>query len=286
MSAFDLDAWLTSRNAAVDQALRARYGDVWPPAFREPLSYPLFTGGKRIRPALCLAACEATGDIPWSVAIPAAVALELVHTYSLVHDDLPCMDDDDMRRGMPTVHRKWDDATAVLVGDALLTDAFAVLAAADLPPRVVVALVGRLAGAAGPLGMVAGQAADIAASGGTLDVSDPDSLVRVHALKTGALLEASVVMGGISAGASPETVALLQTYGRGVGLAFQLADDVLDAEQDAGDGGPPSYVKLLGVAETSRRARALVDDACAAVERLPQPDALLALARFSVDRNT
>ncbi len=278
----ELEAWLAPRLAAVEALFAARFSEVWPPAFREPLAYPLATGGKRIRPALCFAACDALGA-DWSAATPAAAALELVHTYSLVHDDLPCMDDDDVRRGMPTVHKKWDDATAVLVGDALLTEAFAVLAELA-PPARVPALVAHLARASGARGMVGGQAADIAATKGALDVTTVETLQQVHALKTGALIAAATVMGGICGGATPDQLAALEAYGHAVGLAFQLADDVLDADQDAGDTGPPSYVRLLGVDETGRRARALADRACAAVAELPSPQALVALARFSVER--
>jgi geranylgeranyl diphosphate synthase type II len=276
-------AELAARLAPVEAALAARFGQVWPASFQAPLRYPLETGGKRVRPAICLAAAEAVGADP-ACAVPAAAALELVHTYSLVHDDLPCMDDDDLRRGRPTVHRAYDEATAVLVGDALLTEAFAVLAAAPLPADRVVALVARLARAAGPDGMVGGQAADVGATTGAVTVSDVDTLARLHGLKTGALLAAAAVMGGLSAGAPPSALAALEAYGQAVGLAFQLADDVLDAEQDSDAAGPPSYVKLLGVAETARRARALADAACAAVTPLPAPAALVALARFTVDR--
>ena len=278
----ELEAWLAPRLAAVEALFATRFTEVWPPAFREPLAYPLATGGKRIRPALCFAACEAVGA-DWSAATPAPAALELVHPYSLVHDDLPCMDDDDVRRGMPTVHKKWDDATAVLVGDALLTEAFAVLAELGAPAQVG-ALVRSLARAAGADGMVGGQAADIAGTNGALDVSTVETLQRVHALKTGALIAAATGMGGISGGATPDQIRALDGYGRAVGLAFQLADDVLDADQDAGETGPPSYVRLLGVDETTRRARELADRACRAVAGFPAPQALIALARFSVER--
>jgi len=275
-----LDAFASHRER-VHRALSQRFGDAWPARFGEVLQYPLSTGGKRVRPVLCLMASEAVGGDA-AAALPAAMAVELVHTYSLVHDDLPCMDDDDERRGRPTVHKVYDDGTAVLCGDALLTEAFAVLTEAELPAEVVVALVRRLADASGYRGMVGGQAADVGLGG---PVTDVDTLLRLHRGKTGALLAASAAMGGMSAQATGDAMAALEAYGQAVGLAFQLADDVLDADEDAGDDGPPSYVKLLGIDETRRRAEALRDEALAAAAVLPRGEALAALARFVVDRD-
>jgi geranylgeranyl pyrophosphate synthase len=282
MSPFRLDPWSASALSEVDQFLDAALGETWPAPLREPLRYPVFGGGKRVRPLLTLAAAEALARGPRQAALAAGAAVELIHTYSLVHDDLPAMDDDDVRRGRPTLHKAWDEATAVLVGDALLTEAFAVLAAAPLAPGVIVALVARLAAAAGHRGMIGGQAADVGLGGPVRDLA---TLMRLHAGKTGALIQAAVVMGGLSLGASADELARLERYGADVGLAFQLADDVLDADQDDGDDGPPSYVKLLGVEETSRRARELAERAVEAVAALPHPDALIALARFTVDRD-
>ncbi|MCB9777809.1 MAG: polyprenyl synthetase family protein [Alphaproteobacteria bacterium] len=278
----DLHAWAAPRRAAVDAVLLARFGDAWPPRFLAACRYPLQTGGKRIRPLLTRAAGEAVAgaDAPIDALLAAGAAVELVHTYSLVHDDLPAMDDDDERRGQPTVHRAYDEATAVLVGDALLTEAFAVLAAAPASDAARVAMVAELARAAGHIGMIGGQAADIAWTGG-----DVDALVTVHRGKTGALIRAATLLGGIAAGASAVQLAQLTTYGEAVGLAFQLADDVLDEDEDAGDDGPPSYVRLLGVDETLRRAHELAVRAEAAARTLPSPDALVALARFTVARD-
>ena len=279
-----LDAWLAERLPRVEAALVARFGDTWPEAFGEALRYPLATGGKRVRPAVVLAAFEAVADpADLDAALPAAVALELVHTYSLVHDDLPAMDDDDERRGQPTVHVRFGEAAAILVGDALLTEAFAVLAEAPVPADRRVELVRALAHAAGRHGMVGGQAADVGMAG---PVGDLATLERLHAGKTGALLTASAVMGGISAGAGPDALEALRAYGRHVGLAFQLADDVLDADEDQEEGGPPSYVKLLGVEATRARALELADAAVRAVADLPRPQALVDLARFVVHRRT
>lgn len=277
-------AWLDARRGAVDRFLEGIFADAWPASFAEPLRYPVFGGGKRVRPVLCIAAFEAVAAHPEDItpALPAATALELVHTYSLVHDDLPAMDDDDERRGRPTVHVAYDQPTAILVGDALLTHAFALLADAPVADAVRIALVRRLAEAAGYRGMIGGQAADVGL-GGTID--DIDTLTRLHAGKTGALLQASAGMGGLVAGTGHSHQGALEAYGRAVGLAFQLADDVLDADEDAGDDGPPSYVKLLGVDETRRRAADLAEQAIAAARSLPRPDALVDLARFIVERD-
>lgn len=277
----DLTAWMIEERTRFDGWLRGRYEAVWPASFSGPLTYPVFGGGKRVRPLLCLAAAEAL-EVPTEAAIAPAVAVELVHTYSLVHDDLPAMDDDDERRGRPTVHKAFDEATAILVGDALLTDAFAILAEADVDAETRIAWVRELAHAAGHLGMVGGQVADVSLGA---SVTDVQTLQRVHALKTGALIRAAVVMGGRAATDDLATLEKLSVYGREVGLAFQLADDVLDADEDAGDDGPPSYVRLLGVDETTRRARACADAAIAAVADLPRPEALVALARFTVERD-
>jgi farnesyl diphosphate synthase len=281
---FNLQSWATASLAQIDAFLDRALPAVWPEAFLEPLRYPVFGGGKRVRPLLTLAAAEAIDPSAASLAaaIAGGSAVELVHTYSLVHDDLPAMDDDDERRGRPTVHRRWDDATAILVGDALLTEAFSVLAAAPLDAERRIQLVAMLARAAGAHGMVGGQAADIGLGG---PVRDIDHLLRLHAGKTGALLQAAVEIGGVCAGANQAQAAALSAFGRDVGLAFQLADDVLDADQDAGDDGPPSYVKLLGVDETRRRAEALAAAAIAAVANLPAPAALIALAEYTVARD-
>jgi geranylgeranyl pyrophosphate synthase len=282
---FDLESWAAPRRAAVESDLYAHFGDAWPAAFAQPLLYPLETPGKRIRPLLCIAAFEAvaTGSALPSPR-PAAVALEMVHTYSLVHDDLPAMDDAELRRGRPTVHRAFDEATAVLVGDALLTEAFSVLATADYPPATTVELVRLLAEASGHRGMVGGQAADIGVGG---RVEELEALTRLHRGKTGALLLAAVEMGAVVAGANPATRERLRAYGAAVGLAFQLADDLLDADEDAGDHGPPSFVRLLGLEETRRRADLLAREAVSAARSAvgDRADALEAIAAFTVQRS-
>lgn len=280
---FDLTTWATQHRAQLDAFLHDRYRAAWPPAFDEALRYPVFGGGKRVRPLLTLAAARALlgPEATLTAAYHAAWAVELIHTYSLVHDDLPAMDDDDMRRGRPTVHRAYDEATAILTGDALLTDAFRLLTEADLPPHHIVDMVRRLTDAAGHKGMIGGQVADIRwsmAPGGL------DALTALHAGKTGALIRCAVELGAVCAHANDETLTRLADYGRLVGMAFQLADDVLDAEEDEGDDGPPSFVKLLGEEETTRRAHQMAHQAIDAVRDLPCPDALIALAHFTVER--
>lgn len=276
---FDLPDWSTSRRRRVESCLETRFGETWPARFGEACRYPLRTGGKRIRPLLVFAAAEAVGEAGPAVAGVAA-AVELVHTYSLVHDDLPGMDDDDERRGRPTVHRAYGVGTAILVGDALLTEAFTVLAGLDLAPALRVGLVAELAAASGHQGMVGGQAADIGLDGPTTELA---SLERLHRGKTGALIRAAVRMGAMTAGASD--LWRFDRFGEAVGLAFQLADDLLDAEEDAGASGPPSFVALAGREATGARARDLVRAAIDAVAPLPRPAALQALARYAVERD-
>lgn len=276
-----LDRWAADRREQLDGFMDGLFADAWPASFAEPCRYPVFGGGKRMRPLLAIAAYEAVSDDSLAQVFPAATAVELVHTYSLVHDDLPCMDDDDVRRGRPTVHRAFDEATAVLAGDALLTEAFAVLAAAPCSPAVRIALVRELADAAGYRGMVGGQAGDI---GLGASITDEPTLRRVHALKTGALLRGSVRMGAITGNASAAVLEQLTRYGEALGLAFQLADDVLDADEADDDDGPPSFVRLLGLEATQERAQALADEAITIASALDS-EILGALARYTVERD-
>ena len=276
-----MQPWLDAIRREVDAALDGHFASAWPSAFAVPLAYPLQPGGKRIRPALCLCAHDAVGGTHRAAALQLALAVELVHTYSLVHDDLPAMDDDDQRRGRPATHKAHGEAVAILVGDALLTEAFAVIAAAPLTPAAVVTAVRELATAAGYRGMVGGQAADIGVEGPAADVA---TLTRLHQMKTGALLRVSAVLGGVAAGADPDHLEALGRYGAAVGLAFQLADDLLDAEEDEGNESTPSYPRLLGRAATAGRAAAALDEALAESSALPFPERLEALARFAVHR--
>jgi geranylgeranyl diphosphate synthase, type II len=281
----NLDRYLDERSRLVERGL----GRLFPGrrGIREAIRYSLLAGGKRIRPILTLAAGEVAG-IPVRTAMPFACAVELVHTYSLVHDDLPSMDDDDARRGRPTSHKVYGEGIAILVGDALLTEAFGVMARArGVSPARIVAAIDDLAHAAGEAGMVGGQALDLAAEGSEATLP---KVRGIHALKTGALLRASVRIGGIVGGASRGTLARLTMYGQALGLAFQIADDIMDA-LDEGDGrtdlvlGKATYPGALGMDAARTHARRARDAAIAAVAPLgAKADVLSALAAYVVDR--
>ena len=262
-----------------------------PDRLRQAMRYSVFAGGKRLRPVLVLLGCDAClGSI--DAALPAACAVEMVHTYSLIHDDLPAMDDDDLRRGQPSCHRQFDEATAVLAGDALLTLAFEVLA--DIhPPIIACECVRELARAAGTAGMVGGQIDDLAAMSGPRTL---DWLQSLHSRKTGALLTASLRLGGLVAGADQAVMDALTGYGERIGLAFQIADDLLDVQGDAETvgkqvgkdeaAGKLTYPSLLGIGESRQRAGELVAAARECLKPLGPSAALLAdLAGYIVERD-
>ncbi len=298
----DLAGFLREARRRVDEAL-ARYlppADApasadCPPRLAEAMRYSVLAGGKRLRPALALMAAEACGADP-AVALPAACALEMVHTYSLVHDDLPSMDDDDLRRGRPTCHKAFDEATAVLAGDALLTLAFEVLAAHTRPVEAAARCVCELAAASGPAGMVGGQMADLLAEGRPDAEGDVHALEAIHRRKTGALLRAALRLGALAAVADEPTLEALDIYGQGVGLAFQIVDDLLDVQGDEAKLGKRvnkdsvlgkwTYPGFLGVEGSRERARQVVADAVAALEPLgPRGDRLRALAWDLLERD-
>ncbi|MDD3530209.1 MAG: polyprenyl synthetase family protein [Gallionellaceae bacterium] len=286
----DFATWTRAAQTRIETALARALpaADLEPARLHAAMRYAALGGGKRVRPMLAYAAAEAVGPGN-DLTVAAACAVELIHVYSLVHDDLPCMDDDDLRRGKPTCHVEYDEATALLVGDALQSSAFEVLAEAGASAEMVV----LLARAAGSRGMCGGQAVDIASTGRTLDLTE---LEFMHIHKTGALIRAAVLLGALSCGAlSGDRRAALEHYAKCVGLAFQVMDDVLDAEADtatlgktAGKDkaqGKATYLTLMGVAEARDYARGLVDDALAAI--LPFGDAarrLAEIARFIVER--
>lgn len=255
-----------------------------PARIQEAMRYSLQAGGKRLRPVLALAAAElAGGETGLSAALPAAAAIECVHTYSLIHDDLPCMDDDDLRRGRPTCHRAFDEATALLAGDALLTQAFLILAESYAArPALAARLVRELADAASGRRLVGGQMQDLLAAGAAssgLPPASPAELEFIHLNKTAAMLEASLVCGGFAGGFSGAEIETLRRAGRHLGLAFQIVDDVLDATADtaalgktAGKdarAGKATYVSLHGL--ESARCFAAEETACAhdALSALP-----------------
>jgi geranylgeranyl diphosphate synthase type II len=227
-----LPEYLTRQQARVDAALERWVPpeSTLPESIHKAMRYSLFAGGKRIRPILCMASAEAVSDLAAGIE-SCACTLELIHTYSLIHDDLPALDNDDLRRGVPTCHKVFGDAMAILAGDALLTLAFQVLAQMDCPDHRKVALIAELSTAAGTVGgMIGGQVCDIEGEG-----QNPDAalLEAIHRAKTGALLRASLRMGAIYAGADDEQLHALSCYGEHVGLAFQIVDDVLDVEQSS-----------------------------------------------------
>ena len=229
----ELDLWIKRTRALIEKSLRGSVpaATTKPATIHRAMRYSLLSGGKRLRPLLCCAASEACGGTA-RPALPAACAVEMVHAYSLIHDDLPCMDDDDLRRGKPTSHIVFGEGMAVLTGDALLTEAFAVLAKAKPRSRYTATdLVAELARAAGSRGLIAGQVADLEAEG--RKPAEP-ALYFIHAAKTGMLLRAALKLGGMSAGGSAKQVAALDRFGFALGLAFQIQDDILDATQSAG----------------------------------------------------
>lgn len=264
-----------------------------PDDLRQAMSYSLLAGGKRLRPILALLACEAAGGNP-DRAMPAAVAIEMVHTYSLIHDDLPAMDDDDFRRGQPTNHKVFGEAMAILAGDALLTLAFEVVAREVQPPAIAAACCADLASAAGWCGMVAGQVADIAAE--QTPVGTVNQLEAIHRRKTGRLLCSALTMGARIAEASNDVFQRLEGYGQRVGLAFQIADDLLDitsSQEKLGKGtqkdanlGKLTYPALLGLEESRHRCLQLVQEARDLVAPLGQGGAKLgALATYVAVRD-
>jgi geranylgeranyl diphosphate synthase type II len=273
------------------------------------MRYSLLAGGKRFRPMLVIGAAEACGgrlgvsqhDAEW-LAMPAACAIELIHTYSLIHDDLPSMDNDTMRRGRPTSHVVHGEALAILAGDALLTEAFALLsrdprgggsiAPEDLDGRKL-QVVRVVADAAGAAGMVGGQVLDMEAAGKPERI-DPESLRAMHARKTGALIRASAVAGAVMAGADDTLLAAVDVYGENIGLAFQIVDDILDVEGDSSAlgktagkdaaAGKPTYPSIYGLDESRRLAASTIERALEPIERAGLGGQLAAIARWIVSR--
>jgi geranylgeranyl diphosphate synthase type II len=295
----DLKSYLKERLARVDRELDACLPgeDALPVALHKAMRYSVFAGGKRIRPILMIAACEAVGGDA-EVVLPAACAMEMIHTYSLIHDDLPAMDDDDFRRGRLTNHRVFGEATAILAGDALLTEAFILLAdpqrPAGVPAEVRCRVLRTIARCAGSQGMVGGQVVDMESEGQTIDLP---TLQYIHTRKTGALILAAIQTGALLGGADETALAALTRYGEAAGLAFQIADDVLDVVgdqevlgKDVGsdeERGKATYVALLGLEEARLRARELRDLAVDSLAPLGAPaEPLRRIAHYIVDRSS
>ncbi|CAB1068468.1 (2E,6E)-farnesyl diphosphate synthase (EC [Olavius algarvensis Delta 1 endosymbiont] len=293
---FDLKLYLNKKSQIVNKALADILKNNQQGAIiDEAMQYSLMAGGKRIRPVLCLAAADTVGGNP-ADALTAACAMEMIHTYSLIHDDLPAMDNDELRRGKPTCHVAFDEATAVLAGDALLTLAFEVLASVPVngPTRAAewLQITRIIAVAAGSRGMIQGQMLDMAAEGRRLNLAE---LEAMHTLKTGALIEASLHCGALLAGASPAQQANLKSYARNIGLAFQVADDILNVEGNPEIMGKAvgtdrlnqksTYPALLGLDASRQFARKLTRRALQALETFDsKAEPLRALATYIIER--
>ena len=291
---FDFASWAQPQRAQVEQALQDWVGVGAPAGLGEAMRYAVLDGGKRLRPLLVLAAAQAVQGHA-EAALRAACAVELIHAYSLVHDDMPCMDNDVLRRGKPTVHVAFGQAQALLAGDALQAQAFELLtpSASQVPPAMQAQCCRILAQAAGAQGMAGGQAIDLASVGQPLTEVQ---LRHMHRLKTGALLQASVMLGAACGTVSAQGQQALLDYAQALGLAFQVVDDVLDVVADAATLGKtpgkdaandkPTYVALLGLEGAQALAQQLLEQACTALERsgLSDTRALLALAQQVVGR--
>jgi geranylgeranyl diphosphate synthase type II len=295
---FDLKSYLQDVRKQVDEALVRYLGGSSPPTrIMQAMAYSVTAGGKRLRPVLCIAAAEAVGGKRTDV-LPLACALELIHTYSLIHDDLPAMDDDHTRRGNPTCHVQYDEPTAILAGDALLTLAFEILAAAGIHGapenrQKWLRVIAQVASAAGSGGMIEGQMRDMAFEGTAIPERELKSL---HRLKTGKMIEVSIGSGAILAGSSPVEQRALLLYARHIGLAFQVADDILNVKGDPRKlgkaigtdqrRGKNTYPSLLGLAGAEAFAGQLVNDAVKALDVFDNDaDSLRSIARYVIERN-
>lgn len=303
---FDLETYLSARRALIEAELarlQAQSPGV-PARLREAMSYSLLAGGKRLRPILALAGYEvawasrgAGQPVDLAVALPIACAVEMIHTYSLIHDDLPAMDNDDFRRGRPTNHKVFGEAMAILSGDALLTEAFALACRSPAPAEAVVEATAMLAQASGAAGMVGGQAIDFSATGQKVDL---DTLRHLHGLKTGALLSVALCAGARLASPTPDFLQHLSTYGQALGLAFQIVDDVLDVTADLAtlgkdpgsdrEKGKTTYVDLLGIEGALTHAQAVMTAGLEPLLGLGElgqgAQALRALAHYTVSRSS
>lgn len=288
---FNLKSYLTVKNKQVNKTLNDILKED-SSRISEAMKYSLMAGGKRIRPVLCMAAAEAVGGRAEDV-LPAACALEMIHTYSLIHDDLPAMDDDDLRRGKPTCHIAYTEAAAILAGDALLTLAFETLSSIETRDQGALLRVIRvISRAAGYHGMIQGQMQDIASEGIQLDMK---ALEEMHALKTGALIRASVCSGAMLAGGTPEQIESLDIYAKHIGLAFQVTDDILNVEGDPALMGKSvgtdesrkksSYPAIMGLEASKTFAQELIRNALQTLDPFDnQSDPLRAIANYIIKR--
>jgi geranylgeranyl diphosphate synthase type II len=293
----DIKTYLSKKKDIVDKALEKIVppAEAFPTSVHEAMRYSLFAGGKRVRPLLAVAAAEALGAKTAEL-LPIAGALELIHTYSLIHDDLPAMDDDDFRRGKPTCHKAYGEAIAILAGDGLLTMAFEVLSdprrLKAIPANRMLAIIREISTASGVFGMVGGQVVDIQSEGKEIDWP---TLEYIHTHKTGALIRASVRTGALYAKAGKRRLTALTRYGEMVGLAFQIADDILDITgrqeelgKDIGsdvEKGKKTFPSFLGLEESRRRAVEVVDKAILSLKDFDRKaDPLRELAKYTINR--
>jgi len=293
---FELSSYIKQKNQQVNVALEKKLQDsLGSETIVKAMKYSLMAGGKRIRPILCLAAAESVGGKPED-ALTAACALEMIHTYSLIHDDLPAMDDDDLRRGKATCHMAFDEATAILAGDALLTLAFRVLSSVQITDGNQAVkwlnVIRIISTTAGYQGLIRGQMLDIASEGRKLSI---DKLKTMHALKTGALIEASLQCGALLAGAENRQLEVLKTYAQNIGLAFQITDDILNVEGNPEVMGKAvgtdeereksTYPAILGLEPSKQFAKNLVHKALQALELFDnKADPLRAMATYIIER--
>jgi geranylgeranyl diphosphate synthase, type II len=293
-SKLDLKSYLETRRKIVDKALLGYLppSTHWPEKLHESMRYSLCAGGKRLRPILVIATAEAVGK-NYETVLPVACAMEMIHTYSLIHDDLPAMDDDDLRRGQATNHKVFGEAVAILAGDSLLTEAFHTIAksAHNGDAAATLEVIRRIAKASGSEGMAGGQALDLFSEKKKISVQE---LERLHRHKTGKLIQVSVEAGAIMGGASPKQLEALSTYGECIGLSFQIADDVLDIEGGAEIGKDigsdvanekATYPSILGLEESKRLAHEFTEKALSALQDFDhRADPLREIARYVVYR--
>ena len=296
LSNYDLTTYLNDKKELINNELDKNFRDIASSRLLfKAMRYSLMAGGKRIRPILCLAASEAVGSDP-EAALPAACALEMIHTYSLIHDDLPAMDDDELRRGKPTCHVAFDEATAILAGDALLTLAFQILSSPvnikESLALVLLNVTNIIASAAGYKGMIDGQMKDIISEGTLLSLNE---LENMHVLKTGALIEASICCGAILGNGSRKQIKQLKTYAKNIGLAFQVTDDILNVEGNPAVMGKAvgtdknrkksTYPLVMGLKKSNKFATNIVNNALKAIEIFDNnADPLRAVAMYIIKR--
>jgi len=290
----DLKKYLSEKKTLVDQEIESyfQHETTASAKLKEAMLYSLRAGGKRLRPVLAIASAEACGGKA-ETALPVALALEMIHTFSLIHDDLPAMDDDDLRRGLPTNHKKFGEALAVLAGDALLAEAFSCLSVGlSRDIKEAAYIIQDIAAATGGRGMTGGQALDLEAEGKSISY---DELKNVHRLKTGALILVSITSGARTAGATKNQLSALEEYGKNIGLAFQITDDILDIEGTTEELGKPAgsdvenkkstYPSILGVEKSKGLAKELIDKAYSSLAEFDaKADPLREIARYVISR--